>query len=141
MRFVVNTTDGRRLEVDPSEIARAHGQVQAALDADADRAFFARHPAMLRLAEAHPEAMRLADHGGGDAGAGDDDAPNVGADARWNAGCDRIMREQGVSLREAGEILSLREPGLWHARREELAGMRIPNTEPRNNRHRIADGD
>lgn len=68
----------------------------------------------------------------------DGNVPNVGADARWMREIDRLKREQNLSDRQAGEVLQLREPQLWHARREELAGMRIPRSDARNNRHLTA---
>jgi hypothetical protein len=80
--------------------------------------------------------------------AGDDDEATLaasdahGADARWMAGIARIKRENpGMNDRQAGEVLSLREPALWHARRSELAGEQLPTIRQRHNRHFINDSE
>lgn len=67
--------------------------------------------------------------------------PITGADARWDREIARIARtETKGDVREAANILQLREPDLYHRRREEFAGHRLPKVVPRNNRHTSMGG-
>jgi hypothetical protein len=67
---------------------------------------------------------------------GDSDV-NPGADARWNREVNRVIAEQNVDVREAARVVQMRDPALYHKRREELAGMRLPNTTAKHNRHQF----
>jgi hypothetical protein len=58
------------------------------------------------------------------------------AEPRWLAGVEKLKKDNpGMDDRKAGETLSLRDPGLWHAYREAIAGERIPRVRQRHNRH------
>jgi hypothetical protein len=84
-----------------------------------------------------------ADEGGTD----DDDADGVAlsntgrsaaggnAERQWLAGVEKIKKDLNLSDRQAGEMLSQRDPALWHRYREALAGERLPRIQQRNNRH------
>jgi hypothetical protein len=62
--------------------------------------------------------------------------PAGGAIERWDREVARIAKDETKGdIQEAGKVLQLREPNLWHQRREEYAGQRLPRIVNRNNRH------
>lgn len=68
--------------------------------------------------------------------AGDEPPARTGASARWDREIARIAKDETKGdQREAARVLQLREPNLYHQRREEFAGHRLPRVVPRNNRH------
>lgn len=95
-----------------------------------------------------PEAGEFGSGEGGEEGEsyfGDGEQPeargrsagrSAGAAARWDREIAKIAKDETKGdIREAARVLQLREPSLWHQRREEFAGHRLPTTKQRNNRH------
>jgi hypothetical protein len=60
----------------------------------------------------------------------------TGASSRWEREVQKIAKDETKGdVREAAKILQLREPNLYHQRREEFAGQRLPRVQQKNNRH------
>lgn len=72
----------------------------------------------------------------GEGNADEDPTAITGAAQRWDREIGRIAKDETKGdVREAARVLQLREPTLYHQRREEFAGHRLPRVAPRNNRH------